>query len=324
MSSEEVTVYVDNLSPPGEAVDNVYVGLHDSSTKALLQTAYTGAGAFASGQVIFSNVDSDLNSGVYELRIVPPYPSIVKSGKVQNITVLSNPVAPKSNIFDIQLTPKSLDVATDTNLCRCSGYFLDSTGRPIKNVSIHFNEDNLRNLDYQVGATSFETRVVIPQTRIGLTDKNGYLTIDLYRGAKYQAYVEGYENLFRIIEIPDAASVNLADVLFPTISSVTYYQDEDPLQPLSAPTIAVGIDETVTLSFKVYLRSGVEAAPSEIEFSSPDISKLEISSSDNLLTLKGISAGSDLKIGIAGTDKDGSIIIKPEPQIIGILSVTVS
>ncbi len=163
MSAQEVTIYVDSTSPPSTPVSGVYVGLHNSSTKALLQTGTSDA----AGKVIFSNVESSTNSGVYEIRVVPSYAASVAKGTVQNITVSSA----GNNNFDVQVTPEGFAVATNPRMCRCSGYFYDITGKPMKNLSLHLMEDSLPNIEYMSGAT-IDSRVVVPKTRILKSDNS--------------------------------------------------------------------------------------------------------------------------------------------------------
>jgi hypothetical protein len=316
MAVQEVTIYVDSTSPPTTPVSGVYVGLHNSSTKALLQTATTDA----AGKVTFSNVESSTNSGVYELRVVPSFAASVAKGNVQNVTVLEA----GNNVFDIQVTPEGLAVATNPRLCKCSGYFYDITGKPLKNLSLHIMEDGLPNIEYMGGA-AIDTRVVVPKTRILKTDKNGFASVDMYREAKYQVLLEGYENTYRQVTVPDAASVNLSDLLFPTVASVEYYDAGVKLTPASSPTLSMASGAVKVLTCKVLLRSGVEAAVSEVTVSSADTAILTTSYTSGTLTLGGVAVGGPTSLVLKRQTSDiGGISIRPEPTILGVLSVTVT
>ena len=263
--AEEVTVVVTDSNPPGDLINGVYVGLHDNTTKALLQFDTTGNGALSDGTVIFSNVDPE----TYEIRVVPPNPVAVTNGKVQTVEVLDAPVAPLSNIFDIAITQEDLDTATNTNLCRCSGYFVDMTGRSVPNVSIHFSDALLPQIEYRA-TLNFESHGVVPSKRIAITDINGFVTVDLYRGATYTVYVEGWENVFRTILVPDVEAANIIDVLFPVVSHVEYYNSGTKIIPITAPVLDTIVDGVDELTFKVILRNGNEADGAEICFTVDD------------------------------------------------------
>lgn len=322
MALEEVTVAVKDTG--GSPVDNVYVGLHNSSSKALLQTDTTGAGANPAGQATFSNVDTALNSGVYEIRIVPAKPSTVNSGKVQNITVLASPSAPLSNIFDITLTQADLPVATDARMCRVSGYFADFTGAAIKNCTFMLSEQKVRHVVYR-SEQKYASLGVIPTSVTKSTDKNGYVVFDLIRDSEYSLFMQGYENYPRVIKTPDAASANLADVIFPYVSAIEYYDAGVLITPTTAPAITVASGASKALTYKVILKSGVVGANSEVTFKTSDATKATISSGDGTLTVTGVAAGTPTVTGTRVSDANKGVILSPEFTLNGgTLAVTVT
>ncbi len=310
--AEEVNIYVEE--PGGAGVQNVYLGLHDSSSKALLQTDTTDA----SGVATFSNVDPLLNSGIYEIRVVPSFPSTVTKGKVQNITVLDAPVAPLINNFDVEITKETLDTATNTRLCRCSGYFVDQTGKALSDVSLNFTEETTPKLEYQSEST-FGTKAVIP-TRINLkTDSTGKMTVDLYRNATYEVHMEGFLNISRVIKVPDLAAVNLPDILFPIVGTVEWYNAGVKISPTAAPTLALSMAAgAVTLTYKVLLLSGMVTTDT-VTFTSDDTAVVTIAG--GVLTPVSIGTAS-ITIARVTNLEDGDII-SPVPDVIGTLTVTV-
>ena len=316
MSAQEVNIFLDSTSPPSTPVSGVYVGLHNSSSKALLQTATSDA----AGKVTFSNVESDTNSGVYEIRIVPSFAASVAKGNVQNITVQAS----GNNNFDVQVTPEGLPVATNPRLCRCSGYFYDLTGKPMREVSLRFMEKLTPNVEYISDAT-IDARVVVPKTRILKTDKNGYVTVDLYRNSEYIAVIEGYENSYRRVNVPDSSAVNITDVLFPIVGSLEYAVAGNKLLPTSAPTTSVSAGQELEVTCTVLLRSGVTADPDEVTIESPNVAVVTADYSGGKLTLKGVASGGPVALTIKRiTSDEGGVSVRPEPSVLGVLSVTVT
>lgn len=322
--AETVTIYVSDQGTT-EPVNNVFVGLYNFSTKALIQSDFTGSGALDEGQVIFSNVvETD-----YEVRVIPAYVCDVINGGVQKITVLDLELSVntgKTNTFDFLLTPQSLATATNTRLCRCSGYFVDSTGTPYSYLKIHFSEHELPQLEYQSEAL-VSTRVVVPNTKILVTDKNGFGKIDLYRGARYSVVSEGLEDLSRIIEVPALSAANLADVLYPCLTRVQYKKGSAVLNPLSAPLLTMTVATPVVLSISAILRSGVISSGKEVVFTSSNtaVLTLQLSSDGSELTLTGLQAGSAIvNIARAPQTLTTGITVYPEPPLVGALGVTIT
>lgn len=319
--AEEVTIVVTDANPPGDLINGVYVGLYDFNTKALLQFDTTGNGALDDGEVIFSAVDP----GTYEIRIVPPTPVTVVNGKIQQITVLDTPIAPLSNIFDISITQEGLESAANTNLCRCSGYFVDMTGKAAANVSIHFSDACLPQIESQP-SLQYDSRTVVPSKRIAVTDSNGFVSIDLYRGERYSVYMEGWENVFREIIVPDLAAANISDVLWPYVSGVEYYESDVKILPVDSPSVAVGVDASKELTFKVLLRNTNEALSTEVMFEveDQDIAEVGVSYTDQTLTITGVSAGTTNLVVTRTPPADDGIRIVPVPDLVANLEIVVS
>lgn len=319
--AEDVTIYVTDAFPAGNPISGVYVGIHNSATKVLVQSGLSDA----SGMVLFPAVDETLNSGVYELRIAPNIPGEVVGGSVKSITVLAAPVSPLSNIFDVTVTPEGYTSAPNPRLCRCQGYFVDSTGKARKNLSLSFSEYDLRELEYIASAT-IDVKGVVPSKIVAVTDANGYMAIDLYRGGCYLLYMEGFESQGRVIKIPDLPSANIADIVFPTVGTVEYYDTSVKILPVNAPTTTVATGADKTLDVEVLLRSGVITEGDQVTFVSSNtaVATVGYSASDKQLVITGVAAGSANITPSRVTLTDGGVKILPEPAVIGVLAVTVT
>ena len=314
--AEDVTIYVYRDGP--EPVDGVFVGIYNNTTKALLQADTTGDGALPDGTIIFPNVDP----GTYEVRLAPVGSMMVAGGRVQTIEVIDTPVAPESNIFDIKVSQEGLPLATNANLCRCSGFFVDLTGRVYPYLSIHFSDANIPQLEY-IEAQDYSARAIAPSRRVVQTDSAGYVSVDLYRGATYEVYLEGWQNAFKSVLIPDAPSCNIADVLFPYAAYVEWYDGDTKLLPLETPSITMSVGEEKTLSYKVILRNGNEAAADEVNICvEPLDGQPTTSFSSGSFTLvpeeSGVFTYTPVRIGTTYAT------ISPVPDLVGTLEVTVT
>ena len=313
--AEEVRVYVEE--PEGSGVENVYVGLHDNVSKALLQTDMTDA----DGVAVFPNVNPLLNSGVYEIRVVPAFPSTVTGGKVQNITVLEAPETP--NYFDVEITKTGLSTALNTRLCRCSGFFVDASGKALSDVTLIFTENSTPKLEYQSEST-FGTKAVIGSRLSAKSDVNGYILIDLYRGSVYEIHMEGVDNVSRTVKIPDLSAANLPDVLFPTVSTVEWYDSDVKILPTESPEIELSLAAGATvLEFKVLLRTGMETESTEVSLSTSDAAVFTVGGASGEVTLTPVAIGeaSVTLTRTANVEDEG--VISPVPTVIGELTVTV-
>jgi len=267
--AEDVQVFVEDTG--NNPISDTYVALHDSVTKVRLQSGITDA----TGVVTFPAVDETSNSGVYQIRVKLNYPGSITLGSVQSITV----VAAGTNEFVVEVTPENLEVASSQHLCRCTGYFLDMTGAALPGVAIQFKEHYLPVFETNSsGGTS--TRGIIPSTRAFETDTSGKVVVDLYRNAEYVVLLEGFEDGARYIKVPNAASANLVDIIFPYPNAVEWYESDVQIVPSSNPSVSLTVDVTKTLTYKVISRSGHLLLPEEVKITSPSDDLIVAQSTD--------------------------------------------
>jgi hypothetical protein len=154
-----------------------------------------------------------------------------------------NPIPPATNVFDLKGTPFVPPVAVDPRLCRASGFFRTATGAPAPNTDIHFIA--------KFNPLLLEGSAVLTERAINRTDERGFMQIDLIRCGQYDVTIQGMEDLFRSINVPDAPSVNLPDLLFPVISQITF-------NPPGPWTVTVGTDLVI---FPTVIASDGEVIP---------------------------------------------------------------
>lgn len=153
-----------------------------------------------------------LPNGSYEIRLF-------KMGVAFNgvYTAVVDDVA--VNVFDVVGSPRTMPVALDPRLCRCSGRFVGLNNQPVKNSQVRFSAK---------AESGFQTPKVVDGQMVsadGLTmktDDNGYLTVDLLRGAELYVTFAGEEDVVWNIKVPDRASINLIELIHPQPSSLTW------------------------------------------------------------------------------------------------------
>lgn len=182
------------------------------------------------------------------------------------------------NVFGVEAELVVPPVATDPRLCRASGYFRDITGAPQRYLDLIFIG--------QFAPVLLEGAGVLSERRAIRTDEQGFACIDLIRCAIYTATVEGSENTLREVKVPDSSNVNLPDLLFPVVGSIS-------LSPSSPFSLAVGdtldVTPTVLGTNKVPL-SGT--AVSDVRWSTEDPSIAVVAPTNDKLVLRGVAAGS--------------------------------
>lgn len=217
------------------------VKLYNATNTVLLAQDITGVDGLASF--------IGYSAGSYYIRIKPPSTRYeVQGGATQVITVAAVDIRATITVDELT-TP----VSSDIRLCRCWGSFSNMDGSASSGVSINFYKT-----EYPAGT------IMADDTAVGLLDSgwrlalnsSGYGEIDLPRGAELYAHIPGYYDPPVQIEIPDAASSNLVDILFPYPASIIFYDGVTPIT-----TLAMATSTTKQLIVVVLLRSGVVADP---------------------------------------------------------------
>ena len=210
-----------------------------------------------------------------------------------------------TNYFTVQGQTFTRPASTDPRLCRASGFFKDSAGRPRNDLSIVFVP--------LASPLIVDGDAIMGYQLDGSTDDDGYFQVDLYRGGEYRATVESFEDFIREITIPDASSANLVHILFPVVQTVEF----DPT------SVSVAVDATVDVTLTITTSSGVVLDPvdGDVIFTTNDSDVATVQVTDEgKLRIMGRSAGTTT---ITATRADTSIITVPELQDVD-FSVTVT
>jgi hypothetical protein len=251
-SYQSVDVYVMKRGT-NEPMEDVVVRVFNEENTVFYADSVTDA----EGRVGFT-----LYTRKYNLRF---YKFSTRFQQPQLIEVLEGPSGEAvENSFNVYAEVVDCDSAIDPKLCRASGYFRDITGAPHRYLDIIFIGE--------FAPILLDGSGVLSERRMIRTDKSGLACVDLIRCAKYSVTVEGFEDQLRSISVPDAPSVNLPDLLFPTADSVSF----DPPSPW---TLSVGstlvLTPSVRTSSKVLLE-GTANADVRYEVEDPTIASVEI------------------------------------------------
>lgn len=288
-SFESVDVVITDDTPAEDPISGVLVRVFDSTNTNFITSATTDGTGTASMTLPAP--------ATYQVRFFKDKVTIVQP---QFISVLEAPVAPATNIFEITGHVYDPPEAVNPRLCRCSGFFRDVTGAPRANVDLHIIS--------KFSPILLEGDAVLTERVHTRSDKTGYIQLDLIRFAKYEVIVEGFENCIRNIEIPDAPSANLPDLLFPVVDSVSF----DPPGPY---TLAVGAELVITptvLASDGRTLEGTDIV--DVIWATEDTSIAVVLPAATTLTLRGIAAGST---NLTATRLDKSVIHIPDTGISG-------
>ena len=314
-------VYVQCRTQPfdqGTVVDGVVVTLNDLNTGALIATATSGDGAQPDGTAFLG----ERAAGTYEIRLSPPSGTILQGASIQQITVVA---APATQYFDVYMSPSSLPVAPDSNFCRCSGHFVDGTGKALSNVTIRLSDNGTPQLLYNSGQD--RTTIVIPRTISITTDSNGYASVDLIKGQNYSVFLEGYEDTSWVVQVPELSAAPLPDVILPVVDGVEYTYN-NALLDVNNPSISLNVGAEVAVGVDTVFRRGIRVKGlTAVSLKSKDSDKdfFSVSLEATSLKIKATAATAAVDVEVTRVEpEDGyGIEIFPEPTLRGTLAVTV-
>ena len=180
------------------------------------------------------------------------------------------------NDFDVLGDIAASGAAPDPSLCRCAGMFTDPGGRPIPDLIVQFT-------------SIFEPLIVngiAVISRVELrTDPLGRCTVDLYRKGKYRVVLSGMHDEGIVVTVPDAPSVNLVNLLFPTIAQVDFVPPP-PWVVLHGTILDVAV--TVTSSALVVLDG---TAQGDVLYQSRDPAVAQVAVAVDHIIISGVMVG---------------------------------
>jgi len=279
---EAVDIFVEDSS--GNPIEGVVVKIFNVAGSITFSQQNTDSAGKAS--FLLFTQDYTMRFFKFQTAFTQPQSFTVEEGGSNQFTAVGSSVEPPA--------------ATDARLCRCSGYFRDSNGTAQQYLDMSFFSD--------FSPILLDGSAIIPRPVRVRTDRNGYAQIDLIRGGKYRVMIEAMECADRYIKVPDQASANLPDVLFPVVSSVSFDIDEPY-------TVAVGGELVLTPSVfdsAGVLLEGTGSLDVQWTFSDPTIASVAVA--QNTLTITGLASGTT---ELQASRSDLSIIKIPNIPIEG-------
>lgn len=295
-----VDFYVTDTAPAAVPIEGVVLRVYSADGKTFYTEAITDAQGH--GGFLLDNGTLD-HPCTYQLRM---YKFQVSFQNPQLFT-LSQTLVMDANTFDVKGTVFVLPVATDARLCRASGFFRRGTGAPAANVDIH--------VIAKFKPLLLEGSAVTTERDIIRTDERGYAQIDLIRCGQYDVTVQGMEDMYRTISVPDAPSVNLPDLLFPVIQQIVF-------SPPGPFTVSVGTDLNV---FTTVIASDGEVLPGtgagSVVWGTDDPTVAAALDNGTNLILRAFKSGTT---NLTARRFDTSIVRYPDLPIIGVpIAITV-
>lgn len=290
MSVETVNVLVQNDFPLGTPVPGVVVRIFDSTGTNFVTSAVSDV----NGQASFS-LPADVP---YQVRFFLTRFSIQQPVL---ITPVSAPVAPVTNDFMAVGHVYSPPEAVSLRMCRCSGFFINLDGSPAIEHAVHIVS--------VFDPLTVDGNAMLTERLIQHTDHTGYVQFDLVRNGQYEVTVEGLEDQVRIITVPDAAAMNLPDMMFAVVDHVTF-------APPGPWSLSSGQRMLVTPT--VYTSDGrvlPGIAPADVLWSTDDSSVALVCYAGTQLEFRGGRPGTASLLCVR---KDNSIIRIPNPPIGGL------
>jgi hypothetical protein len=255
-----VDILVQEVSPidiavPGHVGDTSAIVTLVSSTTEAVPTPipdttfklYSAADSYITDLIADSlgKAEIALPAAQYIVRLLNP--GWLFGTPTQTIEVLNPPPPPETNVFDFFASQPAIPQSSDPNLCLMSGYLVDVTMRPLKNVRFRvmpiMTEPDLKMSGFTgPGDPSVLVRKQIFNEALFETDETGYVEVLLPRKSCYDVHIHGYETpgvpQYAQIYVPDSSGAKLEDVLFPYTVSLTF----DP----QSLTLAVGESSSAT------------------------------------------------------------------------------
>ena len=291
MSFQPVNLFV--INPTHQPLAGVLVKIFDEAGVAAITEGITDAtGCFA----------CLLETQRYQVRCYKPH---VTFGRPVVVVVGE----PGPNDFELVGSPFEPPTSNDPRLCLAWGFFRGPDGAPAANVSIQ--------LIARFDPLLLDGDAILSPERVeARTDKDGFMRVALIRFGQYDVTIEGLENVLRSISVPDQPNVNLPDLLFPVVASITF----DPPGPYTLPR-----NQEITVTPVVRSSSGEVlegTATADVNWRSSDDNVLGVKPSATTITLRGVGAGS---AELRAERTDTSIIRIPNLPLAGVpVAVTVT
>lgn len=286
-------VVVDTATPTPNPVEDVRVRIFSSPADVFLTEVNTDVNGEVS--TILEGAAGPAGKE-YIIRLTPP--SGYSGGPTRTISVI-DPLGPsETNVFDFTVYPPSeVPVSLDPDMCKVSGTFTNPSLHPLKNITLIFHPREgypnkvIAGMPFSAEPTVVRSNIIASDLHV-TTDKNGYIEIELPRKSVFDVFVQGLgagdNTLQASIYIPDMAGIDVREILFPYLTTLTYLT--------TSLNMTVGDSEEVEVELTASNGqpiTGVVALNALLVFASSDPTiALASVGSNGTLVIKALRAGS--------------------------------
>lgn len=273
-----VDIYVKDNTPFTNPISGVFVSVLDPTTFAVVATALTDV----TGRAAFSLPGAVSPGTPYETRFFKLGVTFVNPKQI----AVEEP-AVTTNKFDMSGTLLALPAATDPRVCRCTGRFMSFSNTPIIGATVRLMAK--AESGYQVPKV-VDGNIISAEALALRTDADGFVSVDLIRGAQYYITFSGEDDVVWNICVPDMASANLIELIHPAPVLLTW----DPTEaPLNAVSVAVGETKVIpfTLTYSDYEVMG-KGSSRWVTFINSDDTFMDVGYSDGQVSITAKAVGS--------------------------------
>lgn len=233
-------------------------------------------------------------------------------GPPKLISVYSPPAVSPSggNDFRVVATIPEIDPPANPLVCRAHGVVFRPDGRPHGAVDMHFIPT--------FRPSSVGGALVVGERVATRTDSSGHATVDLYRHGIYDVTIEGHEHELIRVVVPDLPTVNLADLILPTVARIDW-------DPVPSPAWEVPAGDELIVEPTVWTSSGVrlrQAGTPDVEFCVEDVSIASVKLDGDRVHIRGISPGTTK---LVAQRANGTLVHIPDAGIInGVVDLVIT
>ena len=283
-------VVQDDQSVP-QPVEGFRLRVYDDSDTYLTEDETDSA-----GEVFFTLPGAPDPGQTYLVRLFKTGWS-VPLGSTQQVQVLDPLVPPATNIFDFIAHEFVAEESDDPEMCRITGYLVDTAKHPMRGVSLTFFQ--VPTFGVQVGhhfpgnPSVIGEHVLAGEERV-VPDSSGWVDFKLPRNSYFTLHITGlevpsddgiYENLY----VPDVLGLELSDLLFPYVTEVAFSST------VLAMTVGDAEPITYTIDLSNFQDLSLVCTTPLVEFSSDDedVATVELVNGDDgpELQVTAIAAG---------------------------------
>lgn len=297
-----VDIFVITDDPVPVPVPDAVVGLYDPTTYAEVGVSTTDIHGRASFLAIAEG-DYEVRSHELGFRFVNP--------------TLISVTDPGPNVFNQICHPLTLSSSTDPMMCRCTGRFMGFGNQPLAGVSVRVaaKADKGTQTPKIVNGNILSAEISLHRT-----NADGEVVFDLPRHGKYYVTHAGDEDNVWEIDVPDRASANLIDLMFPYPLLLIWNQEDAPGNCI---TVVAGTHATVRWQLAYSNYETLSEGLGWLQFSDMNPGVVIIRPVDGLIFLDPLEPGSTVLTGVT-VQPEAAIQRQPVPDIqIPTLSITV-